>query len=337
MQVINYTSIKNLKKSIHRSMLFILFFSFLFTTSPLDLLAQVSDSEVYIKLEPEHPKVGDIFTATLQSYTTDLDKDNVSWILDRKVIKSGFGEKSISLTMSKEYKNLLVKVTSSDGKLFTSGVSLLEKSVNIVWEGSDSYIPDWYKGKRYIARGGTMRAVAIANISDGKNYIDNKDLVFAWEVNGEVQDKISGLGRSYADIYIIDEYGDSVDITVTVRPRLTDDKISETITVSPVDSNILLYEKDSIYGIITKSLGGEVNVSKKDLELVAEPFYFSVDSLKLNNMKYVWSINGKEQSGNNYSRVFKLGDKAGYSIVSVYAEHAKKIMQDAKRDVKISF
>ena len=304
--------------------------------------AQVDTRSVIIKLDPISPKVGDTFTATIESYSTDVDKADVSWILDKKVIKSGFGEKSVTLIMGKDFQNLLVKVTSPEGKNFVSGVSLLEKSVSIIWEGADSYVPDWYKGKKYVARGGVVRAVAIANISDGKSYIDNKDLVFTWEINGEIQDKISGLGKSFANINVVDEYGDNVEVSVTVKPRLTSDSISDRVNITPVDSSLMLYEKDNTYGLIKKVLGSDIKINKsvnqsKEIEIIAEPFYFSVDSLKLNDMKYVWSINGKQQPGNNFSRIFKLGDKSGSSIISVYAEHAKKLMQDSKREIKISF
>ena len=304
--------------------------------------AQVDTKSVIIKLDPASPKIGDTFTALLESYSTDVDKADISWILDKKVIKSGFGEKSITLIMGKDFQNLLVKVTSPEGKNFVSGVSLLEKSVSIIWEGADSYVPEWYKGKKYVAKGGVARVLAIANISDGKGYIDNKDLVFTWEINGEIQDKISGLGKSFANINVVDEYGDNVEVAVTVKPRLTNDSIKETINIKPVDTSLILYEKDNTYGLIKRVLGLDIKINKKEsqskeIEVVGEPFYFSVDSLKLNDMKYVWSINGKEQAGNNFSRIFKLGDKSGSSIISVYAEHAKKLMQDGKREIKISF
>ena len=326
----------NFVKLFSVSLLFTFFFlscNFIFLEKSF---AQAS-LELNITLNPNNPKVGDTVTATVESYSIDVDKADMSWILDKKVVKNGFGEKEYTFVMNKDYQTLLIKAVTPEGKIYAGGVSLLEKSVSIIWEGGDSYIPDWYKGKRYVSSGGNVRVMAIANISDGNNYIDNKDLVFTWEVNGAIDQKASGLGKYYTDLNIIDEYGDSVEIAVTVKPRLTSDSIKEYIKINTVPANVLLYEKDPVYGVIKRLLGSEIKVNKKEIEIVAEPFFYSVDSFKLNNMKYVWSINGKQQQGNNFSRVFKLGEKSGYAVMGIYVEHIKKLMQDSKREIKINF
>ena len=328
-----YTKIKNN----FRTFIYIFVFVIVTTSSVFAQIGGQSSTKVRIKLSPAYPKVGETFTATTESYSVDLDKAEISWTLDGKTIRSGFGLKSIELIMSKNYQNLAIEVTSPSGDFALGSISLFEKSLSIVWEGGDSYVPQWYKGKRYLASGGVMRAVAIANISDGKSYIGNSDLVFTWYINGKIQSKVSGLGKYYADLLIAEVYGSEVEIKVVVKPRLRDDEIVERMNISPVDPQVVLYEKDNIFGLIKRALYSQVKVNNSELELVAEPFFFSVDSFKLNEMKYTWKTNGKVQTGNTYSRIFSLGDKTGIANISVEAKQIKKLLQSSVANLKISF
>lgn len=328
----------NIKVIFKSSVYFILFLVLSFAMFNSSTFAQSSQA-LDIKLTPSNPKIGENFTAEVETFSFDLDRSDITWLLDGQVVKKGFGEKSVDLTMIKGAKNLLVKAVSPEGTTYAGGVSMVEKSLGILFEGSDSYVPDWYEGKREVASGGKLRAVAIANIDDGNGkYLDNKDLIFTWEINGEIQSKVSGAGKYYADLYVLDEYGSSAEVTVTVKAREGGESVSETIQVPVYNTDVLVYKKDSVYGIIQKAILGGINiVNNGDVEFIAEPFYFSTDRFKTKEMKYVWSMNGKALQGNNYSRIFQLADQTGSSNISVYVENIKKIMQEATRNFTISF
>lgn len=329
--------IKNhFKKAIALFVALLLSFSF----SSNFALSQVNTTDALtINISPKSPKVGEKFTAEIVSYAVDLDRCDITWLLDNKVIKTGFGEKTIDLTMLRGSKNLLVKAVSSAGKTYVGGISMVEKSVNIVWEGADSYVPEWYDGKRQVSSGGTLRAVAIANIDDGNGkYLPNDDLIFTWEVNGEIQNKVSGLGKYYADLFMADEYGSTAEITVTVKTKKTGAQITESIDVPISNTDLLVYKNDKVYGLVQRAIMGGINITdKNDTEMIAEPYFFSTDRFKNSGMKYSWVMNGKALSGNNYSRTFQFGDNTGSTNITVSAEHLKKIMQDAKRSFTISF
>lgn len=297
------------------------------------------NSGVSIEMSPENPKVGESFEARLVSYSADLDRSNIVWTIDNKVLKAGFAVKNISGVLGQGSKFLIARVTTPDGREYVATAPLFERSTTMVYEGLDSYVPDWYEGKKQVASGGTVRVLALPTIDDGNgNYLKKEDMVFNWFVNGEPLDDKSGAGKYFIDLVAAEEYGKTFEVKVTVKAVKSSFETSQTLNISVVDPDVLLYENNSIYGESHRAILGGMNILKNStFEIFAEPFYFSVDSLKLNNIKYLWSINGASQLNNTFARAFKIGDKSGASEISIAVKHLKNIMQEASRSITLSF
>lgn len=300
------------------------------------VLAQVSGG-VNIELTPENPKTGDTYTARIYSYSIDVDKSNIVWSIDGQSVDSGFGNKQIKLIKKNKNELLGVKITTPSGDIYNTTKTLGINTITLIYEGLDSYTPYWYKGKRGLASGGKVRVVAIPNITDvnGKQ-LNKEEMSYVWEINNEIIQSSTGFSKYYADLDVIEEYGNKVLIRVTVSPKDSDIKVSDSINIYTETASLLAYEEVN-NNIIPKPLS-ILNTDKKEVTVSVEPFFFSTDRNKNTELEYNWNINFNDNSG-SYKRSFKLGDQSGYSNIEITAKNSNlnKLFQSASTKLRINF
>jgi hypothetical protein len=299
-------------------------------------LAQIAPGEFSIIFEPRNPSVGEVFEISLETYAFDVDKSDITFSSDEKILSSGFGKKNINFTMLENTKIMKIIITTPEGKSYLKTINISPKSVYLISEGLDSYVPDWYEGKKLLSPAGKARVYTVANILDGKNnLIDKKDLLYTWEMNDEILQKESGLGRDYIDVQTFDEQGGEINIKVTVSPRLSDEKIESSIVLNPTKSQVFLYKEiDAFNTSFQNVLSGNYKLNQKDFVVVAEPFFFSTN--KTSNLVYNWTVNNQLQKG-SFKKGFKIGSASGLASISLQVEHVKKLFQEAATGVNISF
>ncbi len=287
---------------------------------------------------------GQTYTINLKSFDFDIKKSDISWTLDGVLIKKGFGASTVSVSVNNQKQNLLlVSVKTPTGEVYNKSQILVAKRVSLVWEPLDSYTPDWYEGGAYLARAGAVRLYALAEISSGKSALSSSDLKYTWEVNNEIVDAYSGVGRDYMDYNTKDVQGNEIEFTVTVSSKDSkdaSDAVVANLTLEPKDPEVLIYKQSPVYGILSQNaLLGTIKNYDKNFTLIAEPFYFSTDPEKISKINYTWRSNGKTlANSNSFARIFKIPDNAtGITEISVAVKHISKIFQDISSKVNISF
>jgi len=324
--------IKNLFKIL--ILIFITLYSFNFASAQI---SQIND--LSLTTTPKNPNPGESFSATIQSYITDLDKADIIWSVNGQQITSGFGTKQINLRApeaGKGYK-LDILVTTPAGKKYTFSKVFLSSSVSIVWETLDGYVPEWYEGRSMIPEGGTVRIYAMPNINDGS--VLSKDIVFKWSVNDELQTKYSGLGKDYLDYKLLEEQGDDINIELEITPKNSSETILKRFSIAPKSPELIVYKDSPLYGTLyNNALYGTESISEREFSLIAEPFYTSAKK-NFNDLSIYWNINDiPTGEGDSFKKFFKIPTSSfGISKISASIENAKSLLQDAKTNFTLSF
>jgi len=298
--------------------------------------AQIANSQTTsgssMTIVPENPKFGDTVTASLKNIYKNLNTVRISWYIDGALKKEGVGITSFSFDLSKNPQTTTIKAIMD----FTGSENEVEKiiqprDVDLIFE-PQSYTPFFYKGSPLFMAQGVMKIVALPIIYiDGQKISDN-NLYYTWMRNGVVDGNASGKGKN---IFTFSGNGisDDTDIDLTVQDSNRKITAEKTISISPASTKILMYENSPLYGILfNRALTGIVNMgSKEEIDIVAFPFNFDVNTPDSSDLNLVWSINGKSYttSGKKNTIVLKQVDTSGSgsSNVSISIENRAKIFQ----------
>jgi len=302
-----------------------LFITFIVVLSfPYILSAQVSNLQTIsgsqMITEPTNPKFGDTITASLKNVYKNLNIIKISWYVDDVLKKEGIGITTFSLNLSKNPQAVTIKAVIDSSNYKDEVQKVIQPAdVDIIFE-PQSYTPYFYKGSPLFITQGTMKVLAIPTIFiDGQKISDN-NLTFIWMRNGVVDGNASGRGRN---IFIFSGNGisDDTDIDVTVQDdskKVTAEKVA---SIFPANPKILMYEDSPLYGILlNRALTGTVDIgSKEEIDIVAFPYYFDVNTPDSSDLSMSWSINGKnyDTSGKKNTIVLKQVSSSGSGSVNV--------------------
>lgn len=153
--------------------------------------AQSASVDLSITSSPINPAPGEKVTLTLQSFSADLSQANIVWDYNGKNIASGKGRTTISVIAPGSGISGSITASATGGFNAASATLILRPaSVDLLFEGADSYTAPFYKGLALPSTGGIVRVTAIPSITAPKG------LSFNWKRNGEAQQTASGYGKS---------------------------------------------------------------------------------------------------------------------------------------------
>ena len=250
--------------------------------------AQVQTEDIVLSLNPQYPKVNESVTASLSSYSTDLNKSKISWTLNGQLSAENVGQKNFSFNTGTAGMQTIVSVQiqTSDGSFVNKQITISPADVDILWEAIDTYVPPFYKGKAISPSEGKIKAVAMPSSINNQTYIYN------WKLDGTNKLDSSGYGKSsysFKNSYL--ETANTIEVSVS---DLYNNNIgSGKIVTRPGTPKILFYEKDSILGTKwEKSLGSGFAISPSGQTFVAEPYFFSPKNLNSGDLNIKWTLGG---------------------------------------------
>lgn len=217
------------------------------------------------------------------------------------------------------------------------------EEVDILWQAYSS-VPPFYKGKALAPSAGLVQLTAIPNLIDqnGKKLNPN-DLVYTWSQRGVVLGNASGYGKQS----IVLENGQIPErlLNVSVSVSSFDKVISarKDINVPLSESKIIFYKKHPLEGLIyNKNIRNNFIIDDSEIEIFAEPYYFSLDDIIKNQVTYRWKVNNKDinipLNEQGKSITFKKEGDSGLAKVSLEIRNTNipfRIFQSAEKTVNI--
>jgi len=301
---------------------------------PVFCNAQLQNTQ--IKIIPEFPEANSDVSLSIESYSTDLNRSEISWYKNGTLAQRSVGEKSFTFKTRGLGSSDTISVRV-DGVLVDT-ITITPAEVDLIWE-VNTYTPPFYKGKALNSNQSTLKIVAVPHIisSSGSKFSPN-NLIYTWKKDWKVLGNNSGYGRD-----VLTFEGEVFNGTIiTVEARTTGGSIvaQKRIILNNQDSKIVFYEDDPLLGVLYENaLEGVFNLEKDEINIKAVPLFLSNEEINTDNLKYNWVMNSKRLTDleNQTSLVLRKGEQGGTTQLSLEISNLRRVMQFTRSSLGISF
>jgi hypothetical protein len=298
--------------------------------------AQLQNGDIVFQINPKYPKVNDSVTASLSTYTTDLNNTKISWILNGETMTEGIGKTSYFFRVGNSgfQTNIEAKIQTINGNVVTKKISISPSNIDMLWEAYDTYTPPFYKGKTLASSEGSIKVVAIPSTKNltGYNY--------KWKQDDKNDLAASGYEKNYY-VYTNSFLEDKNTVEVSVMDLLGNGIGLGKITITPGSPKIVFYKKDQIMGTKwEESLSDGFYINKNGEIIVAEPYFFSKRDLNSSFYKFDWYLNGEQITTPNQKNILPVklaSDKTGSSLIKVIINNNKTLFQSIGKTINVNF
>ncbi len=232
---------------------------------------------------------------SVNTYSTDLQKINLTWSHNGKQIVSGKGETSITIILGPAGKadTVTVVAIADTGERKVLQKTIYPTAVHLTWHAS-SYTPPWYRGKALHTPTGIIKVVATPDFRIGAQALNPKNLIYTWRINDRLvaQGSGSGAGKNLYSFESTSVQGN--DYTVSVDVRDPDDRLENTasIDVKSREPELLFYERHPLFGTTMWRTAKNIFLgSGAETTLEVEPYFAPVRNIQ--NLAFEWTVGGQ--------------------------------------------
>lgn len=260
----------------------------LFTVHVFVTNAQSATIDLTLSSIPINPKPGDQIVVSAQSYATDLTQDNTTWTYNGKTIASGIGITQVTvMAPGSGVTGILVLTVSGTGfSVASTSLSFLPGSVDLLWEGADSYTPPFYKGRALPSVGGVVRVTAVPTITAPKN------VSYRWSQNSSALPNSSGYNKSSL-LFQNDPLTptEHIDVTATSGTFSGEDSID----ITPGSPALVAYFSNDGFTDYANGSTNTLTTGNPGTIIHFEPFYFSAPHNINKDLNFTYT----DSTGNN--------------------------------------
>jgi hypothetical protein len=257
----------------------------------MDSMLDLERPRASLELSPQHPRPGQVVTATVKQYVFDSDFSLITWKNNGNVVHQGYGETTYEFIAGGvgSLINLEAAISNRDGFTVTAKKSLRISDISFIWEAR-TYTPPFFMGRPKFSYGAAVAIVAHPLIfnTEGELY-DVSELTFTWMQGLKKVHSARGINSFVARP---DTPFDSLQVTVLVSDPTGAERMSYYIQLAPSPSRLLFYEDNPLLGVLYRTaLPESFDLSGEELKLVAEPLYSTAQSRADPSLSYTWTVN----------------------------------------------
>lgn len=307
--------------------------------------ASGQSSAITLSVSPQTPQPGENVNLTLSSYSLNLDTSKITWYVDGVAGAENIGQKTFTTQAKNSGESTAIRavVEGTDGSTNEVDQEINPAGIDLILEPT-GYVPPFYKGKPLFVSQGSVRLIAIPNVTENGTLVDSSNLIFQWKENGTILESSSGLGQ---DSVIINGTVPTEDITMDVS--IIDSSgttVAETSKIiSASQPKILFYEDNPLYGeLFNKAIttSGYYLGQKEEVDIDAEPYFFTVATNDNSNLNYQWSMNGNsiDTTGGKINQLVlrqTTANLAGTASISLDINDLAQIFQYTSADFSVNF
>lgn len=321
---------------------FVFLFVFLFSVPESAFMQStnlgLTSGSIQIQMTPSNPRPGQTVTLSLNTFSIDVERSNISWYENGSLVSSGLGVTSFSSTAGNIGSTKTVRVVVQQ-----TGTSPIEKTVSIrpadillLWQ-ADSYTPPFYKGKALHATEGNITVFALPDIIENGTRVSKNALIFTWEKDGVVLGSKSGVGRDtlFVEGSILTR---PVTISVEVETVSGNTKAKRSIEIPITGPSVALYEHHPTLGVLfNRALSETTQLHSEETVIEAFPYFFSSDN-RSPELSYEWRLGGKlvENVGTPYI-IVRQGNESGSETLSVSTKNQFSLFESSGTHTTITF
>ena len=322
-------------------------FGVLFLVVPMWVWAQglgISNEQIALETRPQIIQPNQPVDITMVSYSTDINRAQVSLYVDGILIQQGVGLKQFSVDAPSvgDVVEVRIIVRTIDQGTITKTLVLNPSQVDLLYEATNSYAPTLYPGKRLPAHEGGVRVVAIPFMVDSTGRkLDPDTLVYTWKVDDQVQVNQSGYGRDTFEFKGSPYYRTR---TVSVLVEAVDglQVANRFIDIPAYDPVIRFYPEHPLWGVdLSDAIIADEPLLLEVPEMVVRsvPFFIS-DSDSAGLVTYQWNMNGQSMTTFGDRNIINLRAPSageGRAQVDLKINHSNKILQIAQSVFTVVF
>ena len=314
----------------------------LFMILPAFTLAQGGGGDqLEITVNPPAPRPNQDITVRARSFSAELDRSLMVWRVNGVEVARGTGKTELVVRTGAAGSATRISAAATDqsGTTLVGEVAVRPTELDLIWEGS-GYVPPFYKGRTLAGPEGNVIVVAVPHLVSGSAEVPAKNLVYTWREDGKVLGNSSGYGRS----------------SVTVAaPRTSDPKIVSVevtsgdyllraeggVAIPSVEPRVVFYESDPTLGVISeRALAGTYRLPRKEVKIVAYPFFFSAANPRDAALGYTWTVDGETvPSGEtkNSLTLRQTSEGEGVAEIALDIANAGRLLQFTRTAFNIAF
>lgn len=308
-----------------------------FAISPNQSQAQTFDGsietrDIQLTLDPETPGTNEEVRVSVDSYVVNVNRMRITWFVDGEVVASGIGQTEITVTTRDQGDLTRVEayIQVDTETNLRKWIQIAPADLDILWQ-ADTYTPPFYRGKALPTPESFITIIGLPNLRNAGAQSQQHSVVYTWRHNGENLSDESGYGAN--PLVIRNDFLDleeRVELSVVHSDGYS--RANRTITIPITNPLVNLYASNSYLRNANRSIDTSL---RREITLLAEPYYYSVSRDFKNLLRYTWFINEQTLSAD------QLGDQkfilpirsVGDSLadVAVGIEHPLKPLQLAPR------
>lgn len=320
-----------------------IFILFLLLLMPIFSIGQVKlpegiEEQISVDFSNKYPDPNETVSVSVVSYTTDLNKADITWLINDVIQMNETGATKFSFTVGDvgSITKLSLNITKRGGGTFSKEYVFNIAEVDLMYVAQTT-VPPLYDGKALFSNQSAVKIFAEPRFIDSSGALISKDrLVYSWEVSDFNRQDLSGIGKDFI------EYKGSLitrPLVVGVTVSAIDSKAyaRKKIVLSPTNQNILIYENNPLLGVMyEQAINDDFILDREEVTLKAENIFFN----KSDDIDIFWSLNGEnvELFRNLENAVFRNeNNEAGMARISVRSENPERILQGANGGFKLQF
>ncbi len=302
----------------------------------LALTESTSGGNLFADISPKNPASFQDVNIKLTSFGADLDRTNISWLVNKKLEVEGVGIREFRFKTGAVGQQIVVDIIAkTNGGTIQKTITINPADVDIIWE-ANGHVPATYKGKALVSENSDIRIVALPNLVDKGVKLDPSRLIYTWSKNFE---KVAS-GYNKSTIY------------TNLESQFSEDKIS--VTVSNVEGNIvaekiillkstkklpiIFYEQRPLEQTrYEQAIQKDFELSTQEITLKVEPYFISQKYIK--DLKYSWYLNSRLLPSENTNSIVLRHENGGQgvSLVGLKINNTYGLNLNKKNEVLIKF
>jgi len=297
------------------------------------------DSDFSIEMIPEEPLPGQSVSAKLISYQFDIDRSEIVWIFDGKILGKGLGKKTANFILPSLGKEsvLTVSVVTNKGAEVSKTKKFSGSDLDFLWQAGVS-VPAGYKGKALAVKKSFVKITALPHLYTASVLNSRSNLIYEWTLNYKNLPDYSGVEKNTLLLRLTDNGDYAIGVKVSTQDRKAVAQKFLHLSSEGVSEEVVLYKDDPMEGpFYGKSLSGEFAMKTKDINIRAEPYFFNQEK---GETVYAWNMNGKPVKSGRKPNTISLVSREGSGNASVNFKMEKDTanwLQSAESEVNIAF
>lgn len=305
-------------------------------------IVQELESALVLSINPTYPGPNEEITASVESYSFDLNNTTISWFIDGILEQQTVGGTTFIFNSGKLGTSVDVDVVAStnDTTLGTKQITIHPTDADILWQGNTSAHP-LYKGRHIPSTGSTINVEVIPHFfTQLKSELRADELSYQWRIDGKALPHASGRGKN---TITISQTKPIKSILTEVEIRSEDSQLvmKKSVSIPVQQSELFIYENHPLLGqLFNNAISKSYTLTSQETKFIAYPFFMSIDNRNAEEVTYAWSLNGKPITlGEDKSSITvgQSGEEDGSAKISVSTRNSEKIFQEGASNFIIKF